>query len=575
MTSNQRNLIDTFQLGIPSNLIFDENGRPHGNEILYEAAKRHRIMKEIFIEWARQVGKTTSCGILGALCGAFPHLLRTISGKCLETISLGYFAPVEEKSLKLMDETRRNFKTSTLRQLLPSKRDSLFKDNQMEMILTNYSQFVAYNSSAKSVRGGSHHVDIIDETGQIPKDFFETCVNATSYEIGERLAFSGTPEGVWSYHYVLKQRSRTNSYRVCQNCGFEFDMGAFGAMHKWDYNPDTDSLFTIGGSHPPCPVCGVPHDDEHFMFTDILPIVVNPWIRISKSPKWVWEELQKWGNDPLIRQELLCEEVQSGSFMFPRLDVYTEYPRGCYTPWLGNGNTREYEKKVAGIDLGKHRDHSAICILHKEDEDLYVIDYAHRWPLKIDYHQVRMDILNILRSFRVTEVVIDSYNPGEAVADELKHDLEGEIDMYEEDGKIGFRGTPNKKKEILQNLQLRVTNHQIQIPNSSDSQIAQLMDELATFSYKKSMAGNVIFGVQTSPDDMVLALAMALRGFGKFIYPKVTPGVVKRDVNPVFSVRQTAIHGQTNTNQAQDRKRDYFSRDNRRAKVSCYSVRYP
>jgi len=583
LTINQLNLLDAVQLGIPPNLIFGENGLPHGNEILYDAARRHPILEKVFIEWPRQVGKTTSLGFLASLLAAFPSLLRTASGKHLETMSIGFFAPVEEKSLKLMDETRRNYRTSHLIKLLPKKKDVLFKANQMEMILTNFSELVAYNSSARSVRGGSHIVGIVDETGQIPKEFFETCVNATGYEIGERQIYSGTTEGVVTYHYELKAMSQKNSMRICAQCGDEWDEGAFTHQYRWNFDPDTDTLFKYGGMNPPCPSCKTPHDDEHFTFSQILPIVVNPWIRMSKPPRWVWDELQRWDNDPLIRQELLCEEMPAGNLMYPKHHLNPEWPNGCYAPWLGNGNAFPQEKKVAGIDLGKHRDHTALLIVHREEDGTYAVDFAKRWRLKIDYHDVRIELQNLLKMYNVTEVVLDTLNAGESTGDEMKHDLEGtEIIMYEENGELGFRGTPTKKKEILQYLQYRVVNHHLKIPNSTDPDIAQLLHEMETFSYKKiqaksvSQQPSVSYGVQTGPDDMVLALAMALRGFKGIIYPSVTPKGVRRvDDNPVLQVREATLHGFSPIEVQEEGKG--FKRTNLRGRsnVASFRVRRP
>lgn len=540
-------LLDTVQYGIPSNLIFDENtGLPHGNEVLYDAAKKHRITNKIFIEWPRQVGKTTSLGILGACLCALPHRFRTLNGEQLETISLGFYAPIEDKAKKLMDEVRRNYGTSALRTLLPKKRDSLFQDNQLHLVLTNFCEVVAYNSSARSVRGGSHHIGAIDETAQINETFYETCIEATAYEIGHRLVYSGTAETTYTYQYKLKDRARKNSYRVCQKCGNEWDLGAYERKHTWDYDPVNRRLFKVGMREEYCSKCGAIHDDEHFTFTGIVPICVNPWIRISKPPHYVWELLMEWDNDPLIRQELLCEEVLAGNLMFPYAHLIGAYrEEGCYAPWLKNGNSQPYERKVIGIDLGKHRDHTAIVILHQDEDGSLVIDYVRRWPLKVDYHQVRKELVSIIRKFKVTEVVIDTFNAGESVGDEMNHDLDGEVKFYSEDNKLGFRATPKKKEDILQNLQLRIVNHEMQIPDKSDPDVSHLIHELKTFSYKKiEETGKVKFGVQSENDDIVLALAMAAKPFRRAAYIPVKPRVINRAGKEAYSPEESFLTSQ-------------------------------
>ena len=202
----------------------------------------------------------------------------------------------------------------------------------------------------------------------------------------------------------------------------------------------------------------------------------NPYIDKSEV-----EEFARDMPEMAYKQEILAEFLDDVGAVFRKVD-------GCI-----EGSLEPYAWSKAyymGVDLAKHMDFTVICIL---DQDGHLCAFE-RFN-QIDWVFQKKRIVNVARQYKAS-VVIDSTGVGDPILDELRR---SDINVQ------GYKFTNASKKELIENLSIRIENREISYP---DEPI--LINELKLFGYTVSPGGTVSYGApENYHDDCVIALALA------------------------------------------------------------------
>lgn len=165
---------------------------------------------------------------------------------------------------------------------------------------------------------------------------------------------------------------------------------------------------------------------------------------------------------------------------------------------------KERHFHYAGLDLAKEQDFSAIVIV---DRNLYPheVVFADKWQ-KLDYPAQKERIVGILERFKPCRVIIDSRNVGAMMGESLRR--EGIfVEDFTSTGTISkdWQKKGSKEKLVEHTISL-FESRAIKIPDYKP-----LIDELSSYGYIITEAGNVRYGVPVGlHDDLVDALMMAL-----------------------------------------------------------------
>jgi hypothetical protein len=207
-----------------------------------------------------------------------------------------------------------------------------------------------------------------------------------------------------------------------------------------------------------------------------FPSVNNPYI----DPKEV-EEFARDMPELAYKQEILAEFVDDVGAVFRKVD-------GCIS-----GELADYfwgKAYYMGVDLAKHMDFTVLCVLDN-DGHLCAFDRFNQ----IDWVFQRKRVVNLAQKYHAT-VLIDSTGVGDPILDELRRE---NINV------VGYKFTNASKKELIENLSIRIENKEISYP-----EIPILINELKLFGYTVSPSGMVSYGApENYHDDCVIALALA------------------------------------------------------------------
>ncbi|MEN6372312.1 MAG: terminase family protein [Armatimonadota bacterium] len=155
---------------------------------------------------------------------------------------------------------------------------------------------------------------------------------------------------------------------------------------------------------------------------------------------------------------------------------------------------------VAGVDWARYSDYTAVVAVDvgSSPSKIISIDRFNRlsWESQIERAAA------FLERNRVNAVLTDQTSVGDPLLEQLRKRLwENGAGMAVD----GFTFTNSGKREIIDNLVIRLTNHELAIPDDE-----QLIRELQYFEYELTTAGNVRMNARSGyTDDIVAALALA------------------------------------------------------------------
>ena len=202
-----------------------------------------------------------------------------------------------------------------------------------------------------------------------------------------------------------------------------------------------------------------------------------------------------------------------------------------------SGRYEPAPRYTIGLDLGKTRDHTALCILERcgeGDEAEFHARHLQRFPLGTAYPVIVVAVAKMIEREPLLNtrprLAIDETGVGAPVADlfrqaklpvelHLVHITSGSTESYDND--TGVRYVP--KRNLVSVVQVALQTDKLKIA-SSLPEAATLVRELQGFEVKITESANDTYGAwrEGSHDDLVLAVALALhtaKRRGKFVPP--------------------------------------------------------
>lgn len=155
---------------------------------------------------------------------------------------------------------------------------------------------------------------------------------------------------------------------------------------------------------------------------------------------------------------------------------------------------------VAGIDWARYSDYTAIVLIDAGSSPARVvaIDRFHQLSWEAQVERVAV----LLEKNRVNAVLTDQTSIGDPLLEQLRRRL------WRNGAEISIDGltfTNQSKREIIDNLVIRLTNQELAIPDDEE-----LIRELQYFEYELTGSGNVRMNARSGyNDDLVSALALA------------------------------------------------------------------
>jgi len=460
--------------------------------------------KGIVMIWPRQTGKTTAVAVFCA------------TALILEPgIQMGVMAHTEAGAKNLIDRIKKTLQNSPF----VTKVDRFLK---FEINMKDGGT-VRGHSNSEGIRGFSYHYLLMDEAAKIDGAMIEGAALHTTRKIGKRWVMLSTPKGYGGTlvkYWVQGLKTRTV---ICKNCLTEYTQNHF-EVAKFD------ALFMSPGL-PPCAECGFELEDETQAFGfdtrtigrtyfygvgDYTVIAVDPWTSSFYTKESIFEELEKMGNTPTARQELLGEIIPEGQGVFTM-----EWWNRAINPHRKNVLQVDNKLKyVLSIDFGKIHDNSVIMVGHEDIENKRaILDYMKIIYSKYsgkDYEEIKNDIIEIVKIFKPSTIVPDSTGMGEPIVEQMEKDLRyigwyGKI-YCNKKNRLGFIFDTKSKPDLIENLQQYFARGRIEIPNEYEPDMEVLKNELLNFSYEITNTSYVKYGVQLEHDDTVIALALFIWG---------------------------------------------------------------
>lgn len=235
----------------------------------------------------------------------------------------------------------------------------------------------------------------------------------------------------------------------------------------------------------------------------------NLCVKAKNNPEWYINTLNVWNSGIIspeeiakakadlpaatFAQELECAFNDNASSVFKGVEM-------CISGLLENANVNK--RYVTGVDLARYNDFTVLITVDRDSRK--VVNFQRygntEWAFQKD---IIVDTCIKYNSL----AVVDATGVGDPIAEDLAR---RGISVYPY--KIGAES----KKELIKRLQVAIEQRMVTFPN-----IGVLVDELTTYAYDMTDAGNIRFSAPDGMhDDCVIALALAVYGLKSDMYPK-------------------------------------------------------
>ena len=181
------------------------------------------------------------------------------------------------------------------------------------------------------------------------------------------------------------------------------------------------------------------------------------------------------------RQEILAEFLDDVGSVFRGVDrcikgqLSEPYPSTVY---------------YMGVDLAKHMDFTVLAVMNQEGQLVAFDRFS-----QLDWVFQQKRIVNLAQKYHA-QVLIDSTGVGDPIFDQLQRQ---NIRVS------GYKFTNASKKDLIENLSIRIENREISYPN-----IPTLINELKMFGYTVTQGGTIRYNApENYHDDCVIALGLA------------------------------------------------------------------
>jgi len=226
----------------------------------------------------------------------------------------------------------------------------------------------------------------------------------------------------------------------------------------------------------------------------------------SKDPKWQHWSSHRWSaydtkifgknfidqkkeemSENAFRQEYLAEFIEGSGTVFRGIkDVTTvAIPETGLPP-------KWDETYQMGVDVARLLDWTVLTVVNHRMEVVYFERFQ-----KLDWDLQKTRILDVSYRYHNCPVMFDASGIGDPLFEDLLN-MGGNMRP--------FKITRTSKKTLIENLQIRIEQKQISIPN-----IPQIIDELEAYTFSTSPAGGTIYKHPSGfHDDCVISLALAV-----------------------------------------------------------------
>lgn len=205
----------------------------------------------------------------------------------------------------------------------------------------------------------------------------------------------------------------------------------------------------------------------------------------SDNPKIDSSEIEDFARDMpemAYRQEILAEFLDDVGSVFRKI-------KRCLKGTLEEPQTDKLY--YMGVDLAKTVDFTVLTVIDHEGHVCAWERFA-----QLDWVLQQKRIINLAEKYKA-RVIIDSTGVGDPIFDEL-HRKGLNV--------IGYKFTNATKKDLIDNLSIRIDNQDISYPN-----IPVLLNELQLFGYTTSRQGTIYYNAPDGyHDDAVISLALAV-----------------------------------------------------------------
>jgi len=221
----------------------------------------------------------------------------------------------------------------------------------------------------------------------------------------------------------------------------------------------------------------------------------NPFWTVAKNQKAEWERTKQKLPLQVFEQEYMASFLPDAAAVFRGVDDIIK--KDALSDVIAD------HKYVMGVDIAKHEDFTVLTVIDKYNNNVV---YCDRFS-QIDYPFQKKRILATSRRYNNARIIVDSTGVGEPIKDDLSR--EG---MFVDD--FGF--TNKSKKELIEKLSIFIEQKNVWIPR-----METMIDELKSYGYRLSDAGNIIYGAPHGlHDDHVVSLALAVWGLVGKASPK-------------------------------------------------------
>ncbi len=213
----------------------------------------------------------------------------------------------------------------------------------------------------------------------------------------------------------------------------------------------------------------------------------NPYFR-----KEDWERAKKVLPLAVFQQEHEAMFLSDAAAVFRKIDDTLR--ADCLTDV--QSKSRYY---TMGVDLGRHHDFTVLTVIDKSTNT--VVAWERFKDIEYPFQKKRISAL--AKRYNNARIIIDSSNIG----DPISSDLEREGLLVDEFRFLGGKST--KKKELIENLSIRIEQQKVFLPKENTI----LINELKAYGYELTASGRITYSApQGLHDDAVISLALAVWG---------------------------------------------------------------
>ena len=318
------------------------------------------------------------------------------------------------------------------------------KPQKTQVNLTNNSTIEAYPNNPETIRGPTLHAVYCDEMNFIAHD--------------EEL-----------YDAILFTLGTTNGKFICTSTPWSTD----SIFHKIFHDPAYTDF-----------------SKSHVTYQQALepngPLKQQILNRIKR---------QLEGDPSRWKREMEAEWAENESVWLPQALITTCIEHTLeYTPFTQPAAGDFY----AGLDLGKHQDHSVLTITQKQNNSTINLIHAHQFPLRTPYASVIGYTKTLCDRWQtIHKILVDTTGVGEYIAEDMKN---AGINQTQE-----VKFTQETKQELATHLKQAMTENKLKIPYDSN-----LIAELNTERYELTKDGKIRLNhPPNTHDDHFWALALA------------------------------------------------------------------